>query len=103
MIRLFPGDTGYSRNLFRSTLRPLDNVSNVPREAPVEPDEVGKRVRYWRTRRGLSRAEFAARVGRSPSWVDKIESGERALSRLPMLDRVAEALNVQVDVLTRRG
>lgn len=69
----------------------------------MEPDEIGARVRYWRNRRGLTRGEFAQRVGRSPSWVDKVESGDRALSRLPLLDRVAEALNVPVDVLTRRG
>lgn len=69
----------------------------------MEPDEIGKRVRYWRNRRGLTRTEFALRVGRSPSWVDKIESGDRALTKLPLLDRVAEVLNVPVDVLTRRG
>ena len=82
---------------------PLDKMSNLTREGRMEPDEIGKRVRYWRNRRGLSRGEFAQRVGRSPSWVDKVENGDRALARLPMLDRVAEALNVSVDVLTRRG
>jgi transcriptional regulator with XRE-family HTH domain len=68
----------------------------------MEPDEIGKRVRYWRLRRHMSRGEFAQRVGRSASWVDKVETGERALARLPLLERVADVLGVSVDVLTHR-
>lgn len=56
--------------------------------------DVGRRVAAWRRRRGLTRQAFADRCGRSLSWVDKIESGERALLRLPMLERVAEVLAV---------
>jgi transcriptional regulator with XRE-family HTH domain len=62
--------------------------------------EIGRRVAYWRTRRGLTRQQFADRVGRSVSWVDKIESGERALLRLPLLEQVAEVLHVGVETLT---
>ncbi|WP_018506074.1 helix-turn-helix domain-containing protein [Parafrankia discariae] len=61
---------------------------------------IGRRVRYWRTRRDLSRAQFADRCERSVSWVDKIEAGERALVRLPMLERVAAALDISVAALT---
>ncbi len=39
-------------------------------------------------------------VGRSTSWVDKIETGERSLVRLPMLERVAEALGIDPTALT---
>src|SRR2546423_12925224 len=62
--------------------------------------EVGRQVARWRARRGLTRQQFADLCGRSSSWVDKIERGERALLRLPMLERVAEVLNVSVDVLS---
>jgi transcriptional regulator with XRE-family HTH domain len=62
--------------------------------------EIGRRVNYWRTRRNLTRQQLADKVGRSVSWVDKIEAGERALLRLPMLERVADALDVDVAVLT---
>jgi len=61
---------------------------------------IGRRVRYWRLRRDLDRQQFAAMVGRSTSWLDKIEKGERNLLRLPMLDRVAEALGVDPAALT---
>lgn len=61
---------------------------------------IGRRVRYWRLRRNLDRQRFADMVGRSTSWVDKIEKGERNLLRLPMLDRVAEVLGVDPAALT---
>lgn len=60
---------------------------------------IGRRVRYWRLRRNLDRQRFADLVGRSVSWLDKIEKGERNLLRLPMLERVAEALAVEPSAL----
>jgi transcriptional regulator with XRE-family HTH domain len=62
--------------------------------------EIGRRVAQWRARRGLTRRQFAELCGRSLSWVDKVESGERGLLRLPMLERVAEVLHVSVEDLT---
>lgn len=61
---------------------------------------IGRRVRYWRQRRNLNRKQFADMVGRSTSWLDKIEKGERSLLRLPMLDRVAEVLSIDSVALT---
>lgn len=62
--------------------------------------EIGRRVARWRARRGLTRRQFADLCGRSLSWVDKVESGERGLLRLPMLERVAEVLHISVETLT---
>lgn len=50
-------------------------------------------------RRGLTRGQFAELCDRSLSWVDKVKSGERGLLRLPMLERVAEVLQVSVEDL----
>jgi transcriptional regulator with XRE-family HTH domain len=58
--------------------------------------DIGRRVSYWRIRRGLTRQQFADLVGRSMSWVDKVETGQRGLVRLPMLEAVANALQVDV-------
>lgn len=66
----------------------------------MDAAQIGARVRYWRLRRGLNRQQFALRVGRSVSWLEKVESGERALVRLPMLDQVAETLGITVEALT---
>lgn len=62
--------------------------------------EIGRRVARWRARRRLTRRQFAELCDRSLSWVDKVESGERGLLRLPMLERVAEVLHVSVETLT---
>ncbi|MFD9740629.1 helix-turn-helix domain-containing protein [Umezawaea sp. NPDC059074] len=62
--------------------------------------EIGKRVRYWRLRRNIGRKQFADMVGRSTSWLDKIETGERHLVRLPTLELVADALGIDPTVLT---
>jgi transcriptional regulator with XRE-family HTH domain len=62
--------------------------------------DIGRRVSYWRTRRRLTRQQFADLVGRSMSWVDKVETGQRGLVRLPMLEAVAAALQVDVAALT---
>ena len=62
--------------------------------------EIGKRVRYWRLRRNIGRKQFADMIGRSTSWLDKIETGERNLVRLPVLELVAEALSIDVTALT---
>lgn len=72
---------------------PTDDTSDRRREN-------GRRMAYWRNRRGLTRQQFADLVDRSVSWVDKVESGERSLLRLPLLERVAEVLHVSVNVLT---
>ena len=61
---------------------------------------IGSRVRYWRLRRNLDRKCFADMVGRSTSWLDKVEKGERSLLRLPMLERVAEVLAIDTAALT---
>jgi transcriptional regulator with XRE-family HTH domain len=66
----------------------------------VRNRDIGRRVSYWRTRRGLTRQQFGDLVGRSMSWVDKVETGQRGLVRLPMLEAVASALQVDVAALT---
>jgi transcriptional regulator with XRE-family HTH domain len=65
----------------------------------LETGKIGRRVRYWRERRGMTRKHFGDLVGRSASWVDKIESGERKLDRLSLLEQIAEALGVSPNVL----
>ncbi|GGP53316.1 helix-turn-helix domain-containing protein [Saccharothrix coeruleofusca] len=62
--------------------------------------EIGQRVRYWRLRRNLGRKQFADMIGRSTSWLDKVETGERNLARLPVIELVAEALMIDPSALT---
>lgn len=57
---------------------------------------VGRRVAYWRSRRNLSQQQFADMVGRSKSWVDKVERGVRRLDRVSVLHEIAAALRLDV-------
>ncbi|MER7164471.1 helix-turn-helix domain-containing protein [Micromonospora sp. NPDC000207] len=61
---------------------------------------MGRRVAYWRSRRNLSQQVFADRIGKSKSWVDKVERGVRRLDKMSVLQDVADALGVDVALLT---
>jgi transcriptional regulator with XRE-family HTH domain len=60
---------------------------------PPELD-VGARVARFRRRRGLTQQALAGLVGRTPSWVEKIESGRAALDRISVVRDLAEVLDV---------
>ncbi len=54
----------------------------------------GEKVAYYRRRRGLSQIVLADLVGKTTSWVEKIESGRANLQMLPNIARVAEMLDI---------
>ncbi|HEY6794180.1 MAG TPA: helix-turn-helix transcriptional regulator [Kineosporiaceae bacterium] len=60
----------------------------------------GQRVARARRRKGWTQAELAQRVGRSASWVAKIEGGFASLDRRSVLDHLADVLGVEVVELT---
>ncbi|GAB3841131.1 helix-turn-helix transcriptional regulator [Micromonospora andamanensis] len=63
---------------------------------------IGRRIAQLRVRRGMSQQVFADRIGKSKSWVDKIERGARRLDRLSVIETVAGALGVATGVLVGR-
>src|SRR5215469_13307515 len=73
---------------------------SVDREvhAGMDDRELGRRIGYWRRRRKLTQAVFADRIGRSKSWVEKVERGERSAGRLSVLDGICQVLQVDVAV-----
>lgn len=62
----------------------------------MDDQPVGRRVAYWRTRRRMSQQVFADRLGKSKSWVDKVERGVRRLDRFSTIEQIAEVLQVDV-------
>ncbi|MEU8049814.1 MULTISPECIES: helix-turn-helix domain-containing protein [Micromonospora] len=60
---------------------------------------IGRRVAYWRSRRNMSQQQFADTLGKSKSWVDKVERGARALDKLSTLQTVADALGIELRLL----
>jgi transcriptional regulator with XRE-family HTH domain len=65
----------------------------------MNDQELGRRIAYWRRRRGLTQAVFADRIGRSKSWVEKVEQGARSAERLSILDMICEVLRIDLTVL----
>lgn len=63
---------------------------------------IGRRVAYWRTRRKLSQQVFADRLGKSKSWVDKVERGVRRLDKFSVVYEISDVLQVDVQLLLGR-
>ncbi|MCX4472093.1 helix-turn-helix domain-containing protein [Micromonospora sp. NBC_01655] len=64
---------------------------------------IGRRVARWRARRGMTQQMLADRLGKSKSWVDKVERGVRTLDRFSVVQDVAEVLRVDTSVLVGGG
>ncbi|GIJ25722.1 transcriptional regulator [Micromonospora qiuiae] len=60
---------------------------------------IGRRVAYLRVRRRLSQQSFADRIGKSKSWVDKVERGVRSLERVSTIREIAAVLRVDAATL----
>lgn len=63
--------------------------------ADLEPGlPVGRRIKHYRERAGLSRPVLGGLVGKSAEWVKAVENGRLQVPRLPMLLRIARALDL---------
>jgi transcriptional regulator with XRE-family HTH domain len=65
----------------------------------VDELPIGRRVAYWRSRRRMSQQVFADRLGKSKSWVDKVERGVRRLDKFSVVYEIADVLQVDVQLL----
>ena len=63
---------------------------------------IGRRVAYLRARRRLSQQSLADRLGKSKSWVDKVERGVRSLERVSTIRDIAAVLRVDAAALLGR-
>ncbi|TNH30132.1 helix-turn-helix transcriptional regulator [Micromonospora orduensis] len=63
---------------------------------------IGRRVAYLRVLRRMSQQSFADRLGKSKSWVDKVERGVRSLERMSTIREVAAVLRVDAATLLGR-
>ncbi len=65
----------------------------------MDDREMGRRIGYWRRRRKLTQAVFADCIGRSKSWVEKVERGDRSADRLSILDAICGVLQIDISAL----
>ena len=56
----------------------------------------GERLSFYRRRRGMSQSVLAGLVGRTQSWVEKIEAGRMPLDVLSNISALAKALDISV-------
>ena len=66
---------------------------------PADSRSLGRRIAFFRARRGLSQKELGARLSRSESWVSQVERGVRRIDRMSVLESVASALDVPLGEL----
>ncbi|MGH8899370.1 MAG: helix-turn-helix domain-containing protein [Egibacteraceae bacterium] len=55
---------------------------------------VGQRIAFFRCRLGMAQLTLAERVGRSESWLSKVERGDRGCDSLALIVALAEVLRV---------
>lgn len=68
----------------------------------MDDGETGRRIAYWRERRGMTQQLFGDRIGRSKSWVEKVEAGTRSLDKLSVIEVICEVLHIDLPVLIGR-
>ncbi len=68
----------------------------------MDDRELGSRIAHWRERRGITQKLLADRIGRSKSWIEKVESGTRSANRLPILMAICRELRIDLPVLIGR-
>jgi transcriptional regulator with XRE-family HTH domain len=61
---------------------------------------IGRRIAYWRDRRGFTQTDFGQLMGQTRRWVQDIEGGKRQQDpRLSVLSRAAEVLRISLEQL----
>jgi transcriptional regulator with XRE-family HTH domain len=73
---------------------PGDGNGAVPDPEVREPS-FGERLKYLRSRRGMTREVLGGLVGKSAEWVKAVENGRLQQPKLHMLLRLAEALRIR--------
>jgi transcriptional regulator with XRE-family HTH domain len=61
---------------------------------------IGQRVALCRKAKGMSQEVLAHLLGRSHSWLTKVERGERQLDRMSLIVQIADVLKVDVTEIT---
>src|SRR3954468_1913750 len=80
-------------------MAPPNPAVGAAKEGLVAELPIGRRVAYWRGRRRMSQQVFADRLGKSKSWVDKVERGVRRLDKFSVVYEIADVLQVDVQLL----
>lgn len=78
------------------TTQSTPQFANLLLTVAIEPDEIGRRIKAAREKKGWTQLQFAYQASVSPSSVQRWESGR--LPPVRELMRLADVLGVSVDV-----
>lgn len=68
--------------------------------AAVDTHNIGRRIAYWREKRGFTQGDFGRLMGKSRRWVQDLEGGQRQSDpRLSVLQRAADVLRIPLERL----
>ncbi|MER6347526.1 helix-turn-helix domain-containing protein [Streptomyces sp. NPDC001595] len=66
----------------------------------MDTSGIGRRIAYWRERRGFTQSDFGQLMGQSKRWVQDVEGGKRQQDpRLSVLVRAADILRIPLEQL----
>ncbi|MFH8613873.1 helix-turn-helix domain-containing protein [Streptomyces sp. NPDC017979] len=66
----------------------------------MDAGRIGRRIAYWRDRRGLTQPDFGRLMGQTKRWVQDLEGGKRQQDpRLSVLVRAGEVLRIPLEQL----
>ncbi|MGW8328398.1 helix-turn-helix domain-containing protein [Streptomyces sp. NPDC055897] len=66
----------------------------------MDTGHIGRRIAYWRDRRGFTQTDFGRLMGQTKRWVQDLEGGKRQSDpRLSVLMRAAEVLRIPLEQL----
>lgn len=66
----------------------------------LDTSGIGRRIAYWRDRRGYTQTDFGQLMGQTRRWVQSLEGGQRQQDpRLSVLVRAADVLRVPLEHL----
>jgi len=89
-------NTKNSNELSEELFKPL--LGDVDFEEEIEKLKVIERIIELRKKVGLSRKELGARIGENETFVEKFESKKVLVFDVPLLIRIAHALNCQLEI-----
>jgi len=66
----------------------------------MDTERIGRRIAYWREKRGYTQADFGRLMGKSRRWVQDLEGGHRQTDpRLSVLQQAADVLRIPLERL----
>src|SRR5262245_49915006 len=70
----------------------------------MDTGRIGRRIAYWRDRRGFTQSDFGRLMGQTRRWVQDLEGGKRQQDpRLSVLVRAADVLRIPLEQLLTDG